>query len=337
MGDSWRASAELNGTIIYHQTVNFNRVVNNAREQVVAQWHENTIEMNQIQDKELVETANLGGGFEDAYNQYIIQDATVQLTAQFNNNGVNYRDADPRLVAIAGRDPSVLPALDKYYEVMIQLSKETELSVAELARLNALPQDEQGRELGKINAIRERVIRGGLLSDKASVDEFNANLIREMQSYGDNFEEIMRNINDQQMLMGYSYLYGTTKTDFYRQLHLEAPVVVIENPYAGYTSFDYNNPKNRTPDDTLMYGYRYNLVDSQNQELEEWAYVENRKKYKKDGAELSQWDILAHAEFIYNRDREIYRKSDEEVAREQNMTLAEYYEEYGYDMDAYSF
>ena len=335
MGDSWRASAELNGTVIYNQTVNYNRVVNNAREQVVAQWHENTTEMNQIEDKELVETANLGGGFEDAYNQYIIQDATVQLTAQFNNNGTNYRDADPRLVAIAGRDPSVLPALDKYYEVMTQLSKDTELSVAELARLNALPQDEQGRELGKINAIRERVIRGGLLSDKAAVDEFNANLIREMQSYGDNFEEIMRNINDQQMLMGYSYLYGTTKTDFYKQLHLEAPVVVIENPYAGYTSFDYNNPKNRTPNDTLMYGYRYNLVDSQNQELEEWAYVENRKKYKKDGVELSQWDILAHAEFLYNRDREIYRKSDEEIAREQNMTLAEYYEEYGYDMDAY--
>jgi len=152
-----------------------------------------------------------------------------------------------------------------------------------------------------------------------------------MQSYGDNFEAIMRNINDQQMLMGYSYLYGTNRTDFYRQLHLEAPVIVIPpNPYAAGTQFNYD--KNRTPDDTLIYGYRYNLTDAQNDELEEYLYYKNREVTPRgQKGVLTTADAMAKALEIYNRDAPIYRKSDEEVAKDNNMTLDEYYAEYGYD------
>ena len=80
---------------------------------------------------------------------------------------------------------------------------------------------------------------------KATVDDFNATLLREMSSYGNNFELIMQNINTNAMLMGYSYLYATNKSDLWAQLHLEAPELVIDNPYAAFTEFDYN--KNRTP------------------------------------------------------------------------------------------
>ena len=214
---------------------------------------------------------------------------------------------------------------------MTKLSAETGLPIAELARLDALPVDQQERELGKVNAIRERVIREGLLNDRALVDEFNAGIIRDMQSYGDNFEAIMTNINQQQMLMGYSYLYGTNRTDFYRQLHLEAPVIVIPpNPYAAGTQFDYD--KNRTPNDTLIYGYRYNLTDAQNDELEEYLYNKNREVTPRgQKGVLTTADAMAKAAEIYNRDIAIYRKSDEEVAKDNNMTLAEYYAEYGYD------
>ena len=325
---SWRTSAEFSAELAYEQTENYNRIINNARSKVLDEWHNNTLTLDELRardqaGRDLVETAGLDVDFYNDYETYIIQDATSQLAVQFNHFGINYRDADQKLVSIAGRDPTVLPALDHYYEVMTQLSAETGLPIAELARLDALPKDEQERELGKVNAIRERVIRGGLISDKALVDEFNANLIRDMQSYGENFEMIMRNINDQQMLMGYSYLYGTNRTDFYNQLHLEAPVVVIPpNPYAGSTQFDYE--KNRTPGDTLIYGYRYNLTDEQNQELEEYLYGA--------GARTTE-EAMARAAYIYERDRPIYRKSDEEVAKDNNMTLDEYYAEYGYDMD----
>jgi hypothetical protein len=325
---SWRTSAEFSAELAYEQKENYNRVINNARQRVLDEWHNNTLTLDELRardqaGRDLVETAGLDVDFYDNYETYIIQDATSQLAVQFNHFGINYRDADQKLVSIAGRDPSVLPALDHYYEVMTQLSAETQLPIAELARLDALPKDEQERELGKVNAIRERVIRAGLISDKALVDEFNANLIRDMQSYGPNFEMIMRNINDQQMLMGYSYLYGTNRTDFYNQLHLEAPVVVIPpNPYAGSTVFDYE--KNRRAGDTVIYGYRYNLTDEQNQELEEYLYG--------TGARTTE-EAMARAAYIYERDRPIYRKSDAEVAKDNNMTLDEYYEEYGYDMD----
>ena len=335
---SWRTSAEFSAELVYEQTQNYNRIVNNARNQVLDEWHNNMTTLDELKYRDeagrnLVETAGLDDSFYTDYEKWVIQDATTQLAVQFNHFGVNYRDADQKLVAVAGRDPTVLPALDHYYEIMTQLSKETGLPVAELARLDALPEKEQERELGKINAIREKVIREGLNKDKATVDAFNAGLIRDMQSYGDNFEEIMNNINHQQMLMGYSYLYGTNRTDLYRQLHIEAPVIKIENPYAGSTEFDYN--KNRTPGDTLIYGYRYNLTDSQNQELEEYLYDKNRALYQKGDTKgrLTTEDAMAKAAAIYDRDIGIYRKTDEEVAKDNNMTLDEYYEEYGYDMD----
>ena len=334
---SWRTSAEFSGELAYEQTQNYNRVINAARTQILDEWHNDMTLIEDIQHRDqtgrdLVDTAGLDVDFFKDYETYIIQDATSQLAVQFNHFGINYRDADQRLVDVAGRDPSVLPALDHYYEVMTQLSAETGLPVAELARLDSLPKDQQERELGKVNSIRERVIREGLNNDKALVDEFNANLIRDMQSYGDNFEAIMNNINTQQMLMGYSYLYGTNRTDFYRQLHLEAPVVVIPpNPYAAGTEFDYD--KNRTPGDTLIYGYRYNLTDEQNQELENYLYYKNRELYQKGDTKgrLTTADAMAKAAEIYDRDIAIYRKSDEEVAKDNNMTLDEYYTEYGYD------
>jgi hypothetical protein len=334
---SWRTSAEFSGELVYEQTQNYNRVINAARTQILDEWRNNMTLIEDIQHRDqagrdLVDTAGLDVDFFKDYQTWVIQDATTQLATQFNHFGINYRDADQRLVDIAGRDPSVLPALDHYYEVMTKLSAETGLPVAELARLDALPVDQQERELGKVNALRERVIREGLINDRALVDEFNAGIIRDMQSYGDNFEAIMTNINQQQMLMGYSYLYGTNRTDFYRQLHLEAPVIEIPpNPYAGGVEFDYN--KNRTPNDTLIYGYRYNLTDEQNQELEDYLYEKNRDLYQKGDTKgrLTTADAMAKAAAIYDRDIEIYRKSDEEVAKENNMTLTEYYAEYGYD------
>jgi len=48
---------------------------------------------------------------------------------------------------------------------------------------------------------------------------------------------------------------------------------------------------------------------------------------------VTEEEVLARADLIYERDKPIYRKNDEEIAKEQNMTLAEFYAEYGYDND----
>lgn len=322
---SWRSGAEMSGELAYRQSYVHAMVVSEAKQRVVHQWIRDTRTMGEIEDKDIVDAANLDKDFADAYEKYIVTDAAAQLTRQFNQFGTNYRDADPRLVAVASKNTEALPALDHYYQVMTTLSRDTGLSIAELARLNALPIDEQNKEMGKINAVRETILRGGLIKDKATVDEFNAALIREMSSYGDNFELIMQNINDHEMLMGGSYLYAMNKSDLYRQLHLEAPVLVIDNPYAAFTELDYN--KNRTPNDTLVYGYRYNLVDEQNQELED--YIQALNKTKNGGANLT--DITERAQFIYDRDKDRYIKGDAEVAKDLNMSLEEYYAEYGYN------
>ena len=322
---SWRSGAEMSGELAYRQSYVHATAVSGAKEKVVNQWINDKRTIGEIEDRDLVDLANLDKDFAENYEKYIVTDAAVQLTYQFNQFGTRYADADPRLLAVAKRNPDALPTLDHYYEVMTTLSKDTGLSIAELARLNALPIDEQNKELGKINRVRETILRGGLLKDKATVDEFNAALIREMSSYGDNFELIMQNINDHEMLMGGSYLYAMNKSDLYRQLHIEAPVLVVENPYAAFTEIDYN--KNRTPTDTLVYGYRYNLVDEQNQELED--YIQALNKTKNGGANLT--DVTERAQFIFDRDKDRYFKGDSEVAKDLNMTLEEYYAEYGYN------
>jgi hypothetical protein len=322
---SWRSGAEMSGELAYRQSYVHATAVSGAKEKVVNQWINDKRTIGEIEDRDLVDLANLDKDFAENYEKYIVTDAAVQLTYQFNQFGTKYADADPRLLAVAKRNPEALPTLDHYYQVMTTLSKDTGLSIAELARLNALPIDEQNKELGKINRVRETILRGGLLKDKATADEFNAALIREMSSYGDNFELIMQNINDHEMLMGGSYLYAMNKSDLYRQLHIEAPVLVVENPYAAFTEIDYN--KNRTPNDTLVYGYRYNLVDEQNQELED--YIQALNKTKNGGANLT--DVTERAQFIYDRDKDRYVKGDAEVAKDLNMTLEEYYAEYGYN------
>ena len=322
---SWRSGAEMSGELAYRQSYVHATAVSGAKEKVVNQWINDKRTIGEIEDRDLVDLANLDKDFAENYEKYIVTDAAVQLTYQFNQFGTRYADADPRLLAVAKKNPEALPMLDHYYQVMTTLSKDTGLSIAELARLNALPIDEQNKELGKINRVRETILRGGLLKDKATVDEFNAALIREMSSYGDNFELIMQNINDHEMLMGGSYLYALNKSDLYRQLHIEAPVLVVENPYAAFTEIDYN--KNRTPTDTLVYGYRYNLVDEQNQELED--YIQALNKTKNGGATLT--DVTERAQFIFDRDKDRYFKGDSEVAKDLNMTLEEYYAEYGYN------
>jgi hypothetical protein len=322
---SWRSGAEMSGELAYRQSYVHATAVSGAKEKIVNQWINDKRTIGEIEDRDLVDLANLDKDFAENYEKYIVTDAAVQLTYQFNQFGTRYADADPRLLAVAKRNPDALPTLDHYYQVMTTLSKDTGLSIAELARLNALPIDEQNKEMGKINAVRETILRGGLLKDKATVDSFNAALIREMSSYGDNFELIMQNINDHEMLMGGSYLYALNKSDLYRQLHIEAPVLVIDNPYAAFTELDYN--KNRTPNDTLVYGYRYNLVDEQNQELED--YIQALNKTKNGGATLT--DVTERAQFIFDRDKDRYFKGDSEVAKDLNMTLEEYYAEYGYN------
>jgi hypothetical protein len=322
---SWRSGAEMSGELAYRQSYVHATAVSGAKERIVHQWIRDTRTMGEIEDRDLVDLANLDKDFAENYEKYIVTDAAVQLTREFNVYGKKYTEADPRLLAVAKKNPEALPALDHYYQVMTTLSKDTGLSIAELARLNALPIDEQNKEMGKINAVRETILRGGLLKDKATVDSFNAALIREMSSYGDNFELIMQNINDHEMLMGGSYLYAMNKSDLYRQLHIEAPVLVIDNPYAAFTELDYN--KNRTPNDTLVYGYRYNLVDEQNQELED--YIQALNKTKNGGANLT--DVTERAQFIFDRDKDRYFKGDAEVAKDLNMTLEEYYAEYGYN------
>ena len=321
---SWRSSAELSGTLAYQENVNYTRIVNNARNTILQQWTDNNTTMDDLRAndafKDVIDTANLDEKFAEDYDNYIVTDAAVQLTYMFNQEGINYRDADPKLVAIAGRSSSTLPALDKYYEIMTDLAKDSGLTIAELARLNALPEKDQQHEFGKINAIREKIIRGEINKTKESVDAYNANIVHELGMYGSNIEEIMRNINDYEMLQGHSYLYAMNRADLFKQLLLEAPV--IENPtnvYAEVTDFDYN--KNRTDGDTRIYGYNYNLVDVQMKELNEWTTKNNPTNQQR----------IDRAKFIYDRDHSYYFKTDAEIAAEYNMTLDEFYAEYGKD------
>ena len=79
--------------------------------------------------------------------------------------------------------------------------------------------------------------------------------------------------------------------------------------------------KGRKIGDTDLYGYRYNLTDEQNQELDELARVQ---AFSNDPIAMK-----AAAERIRYRDRYKYEYTDEENAAREKLTLDEYYEKYG--------
>jgi hypothetical protein len=137
---------------------------------------------------------------------------------------------DQRLVAIASRDPNFIPAANHYYEVLSQQARDTGLTISEVAHLNSLEANDQEVEIGKLNEARNKIIAQTQERNQAVIDAYNANVLREINAYGDNFEAIIRNINDQALLTGGTFLYATNRADLYRQLHMEMPELELVEP-----------------------------------------------------------------------------------------------------------
>jgi hypothetical protein len=77
--------------------------------------------------------------------------------------------------------------------------------------------------------------------------------------------------------------------------------------------------KGRKAGDTAIYGYRYNLTDEQNQEIEDM--IANNQ--------ISRFDAEKQAIIIYNRDRARFVQTDEEKAADLGLSLDAYYKKFG--------
>ena len=166
-----------------------------------------------------------------------------------------------------------------------------------------------------------------MADNQAAIDAYNANIIREINIYGTNFEAIIRNINDQALLSGHTFLYASTKADLYRQLHMEMPELELVDPVDEIDKPDatWHPGKGRKVGDTAIYNYRYKLTDEQNQELEDMI----------TRGEITRADAERQAAFIRERDRPLYTETDQERADALGMSIDDYHAKFGITVDVF--
>ena len=318
-GGSWTSTANVHAATAVSSASYKQPLINNAQQQIMDAYHNDRKPIEQM-DPEVLRYADLDPSFRERYENYIVMDSQARILLEFNNTQHTYHDMDQELVAIASRDPNFFAYADEYYRVLTNQARDVGLSISEVARLNALDANNQAIEIGKLNEARNKLIQQQRELNQPIIDSYNANILREISIYGDNFEAIIRNINDQALLTGHNFLYASNRADLYRQLHLEMPEIDIIEPEIDPNQPDAPLPgpgKGRQIGDTLIYNYRYNLTDAQNKELDEDAV---KGKYLRDSEAMER-----NARRIYERDRYLFEETDAEKAAALDLTLEEYY------------
>ena len=326
-GGTWQTAAAVTATTNHMQAERVHPLILNAQNEIINAFHNERKTIEEM-PPDVVRYANLDSNFRDNYEAYIVTEAQAQILIEFNRTQYTYNDMDPKLVEIANRDPNFRAAADAYYQTMANQARDLNLPISEIARLNALMENEQAVEIGKLNDARNKIIERNMAENQAQIDAYNANIIRQINIYGDNFDAIIRNINDQALLSGHTFMYATTKADLYRQLHMEMPELELVDPVdeIDQPNATWHPGKGRKIGDTALYGYRYNLTDEQNQELEDM--IARR--------EITRQDAENQANFIRERDRYLYEETDKERADALKMSLADYYAKYGMPVDPYT-
>jgi hypothetical protein len=227
------------------------------------------------------------------------------------------------------RDGTFKAAADVYYQTLANQARDLELSIAQVAYLNSLMENDQTIEIGKLNDARSKIIAKNQADNQAAIDAYNASIVREINIYGDNFESIIRNINDQALVTGHTFLYATNRADLYRQLHMEMPELELVDPGDEVDQPDatWHPGKGRKVGDIAIYGYEYGLTDEQREELNERA--------KREGWINDKLRMEREAADLYERDHLLYEETDQERADSLGMTLTAYYEKYGVAVDPY--
>ena len=376
---SWTFTAETTASSAYVLGSRRQAEISTAQNQVLESFTKERKTIEEL-DPQLVAIANADKNFKPYYDTYIVAAAQAEIYMEFNRTQFTYHDMDQKLVEIANRDPTFQGAVEHYYEVMSSMARDLDLTITEVARLNALAANDQAIEIGKLNDARNKIIAQTKERNQKQIDEYNASIVREISMYGDNFDAIIRNINDQALVTGHTFLYATNRADLYRQLHMEMPELELVDPDSelprnigdpnreptyqdltimypeqyrrlyqnflqnGYSPEEANDmteealrilyqsspvplpaiisvkpAKGRKIGDTALYGYRYNLTDEQNQELEDMIA----------SGKITRDQANSQAKLIYNRDRYLFEKTDKEKADDLGMTLEDYYATYG--------
>jgi hypothetical protein len=323
-GGTWQSAARVTAQQNHIQAERVHPLIEKAQNEIIDAFHNERKPIEQM-DELTIRYATLDPTFRENYEKYIITDAAAQILIEFNNTQSTYNQVDPALLAIADRDPTFRAAADAYYQVLANQAREYQMSISDIAHLNSLMETDQAIEIGKLNDARNKIIEKNQAENQAIVDAYNANILREINIYGDNFDAIIRNINEQSLLSGHTFLYASNRADLYRQLHLEVPAIEFVDPVDEVDDTGkpidatWHQGKGRKAGDIAVYNYRYNLTDEQNQEIEDMIAAN----------QISRFDAEKQGLIIYNRDRAKFMLTDEEKAADLGLSLDAYYKKFG--------
>ena len=167
--------------------------IQRAQHEVVIAWNENQ-QLAKDLDPYVVATASLDPTFTQRYMLAVELDAQQRVIDAYNQDGTKIDDLPSNIRDAAGTNPHFMETINNYYNIQEQTRARQEY--AEM--IHGLNEQNQNR-----------------------VDTFNTELMNELSSYGQHYDKIVADINNERLYQGRSDLLYFNVNEAYNQNKME--------------------------------------------------------------------------------------------------------------------
>jgi len=167
--------------------------IQRAQHEVVSAWNENQ-QLAKDLDPYVVATASLDPTFTQRYMLAVELDAQQRVIDAYNQDGTKIDDLPSNIRDAAGTNPHFMETINNYYNIQEQTRARQEY--AEM--IHGLNEENQNR-----------------------VDRYNTELMNALSSYGQHYNEIVADINNERLSQGRSDLLNFNVNEVYNQNRME--------------------------------------------------------------------------------------------------------------------
>jgi len=229
LGIYWEYGIETETALIVESQKFTVERVNATQKEIYRLWNEEGKLVGP--DDPLYGVANIDPDFYDYYHTNVTLDAQGQIFRAFNENGMLLDDVPQDLLYLALQDPDFLPLYRNYTRKMVELADYYGMSVPELVSKQNMTPEEMAHLNETLRADQLKQMEEIKKQNQVIVDKYNAELAAKISAYGADLPEIVRNLSEQLRLSGSgTLLLGTTETDLYNFLKMQAPEVTFTIP-----------------------------------------------------------------------------------------------------------
>ena len=157
---TWQAQADMQVNYSMKEMEYTQQRVQKAKQEIINNWEKNGRLPEQLEDKNILKTANLDPNFKNAFDNAVKLDAQRQVVNAYMNNQTKIENLPENIQKMARLDKEFDYMIHVYYEDIEHQAGRMNISVPQLIELQGLPQDKQ------TNKYREFQFDYAKMSDK---------------------------------------------------------------------------------------------------------------------------------------------------------------------------